>query len=78
MHANVETDERITALIATIHIEPDPKKLTALVAELNRLLDGDQPNDRPLPLNVPEITPSSRVTGTGDPEVNPAVRSAVR
>ena len=47
MHANVETDERIKALIATIQTEPDPKKLTALVAELNQLLDGDQRNERP-------------------------------
>ena len=69
MHANVETDERIKALIATIQIEPDPKKLTALVAELNRLLDGDQFNERPSPLNTREIVPASRATGTGDPRV---------
>jgi hypothetical protein len=45
VHANVETDERIKTLIATIQTEPDPKKLTALVAELNQLLDGDQRNE---------------------------------
>jgi hypothetical protein len=66
VHANVESDERIKALIATIQIEPDPKKLTALVAELTRLLDGDQLNERP-PLNAREITPASQVAGTSHP-----------
>lgn len=60
MYANVETDERIKALIATIQIESDPTKLTALVAELNRLLDGDQ-----LSGLSRQITPASRVNGTG-------------
>lgn len=55
MHANVESDQRIKTLIATIQIEPDPKKLTALVAELNRLLDGDPLNERPSPVNPREI-----------------------
>jgi len=59
VHANVETDERIKALIATIQTEPDPKKLTALVAELNRLLDGDQRNERPSSPNTREIVRAS-------------------
>lgn len=59
MHANVETDERIKALIATIQTEPDSKKLTALVAELNRLLDGDQRSERPSSPNTLEISRAS-------------------
>ena len=59
MHANVETDERIKALIATIQTEPDPKKLTALVAELNQLLDGDQRNERPSSPKSQEIARAS-------------------
>jgi hypothetical protein len=66
MHVNVETNERIKELIAAIQIEADHNKLTALVAELNRLLDGDQ--------NTREITPVRDVTGTG-PSVNPAART---
>jgi hypothetical protein len=50
----------------SIQIEADHNKLTALVAELNRLLDGDQ--------NTREITPVRDVTGTG-PSVNPAART---
>jgi len=42
VHTNVEGNEKIKELIAAIQIEADHKKLTALVAELNRLLDGDE------------------------------------
>jgi len=59
VHANVETDERIKTLIATIQTEPDPKKLTALVAELNQLLDGDQRSERPSSTNTQEIARAS-------------------
>jgi hypothetical protein len=69
MHVNVETNERIKELIAAIQIEPDHKKLTVLVAELNGLLDGDQ--------NTREITPVRDVTSTG-PSVNQAARSEGR
>ena len=51
MHANIEANERIKELIAAIQIEADHKKLTVLVAELNRLLDGDQAHEMPS-LNV--------------------------
>ena len=60
MHANVETNERIEELIVAIRIEADHNKLSAIVAELKRLLDGDQ--------NTQEFTPASRVTGTGPPQ----------
>jgi len=59
VHANVETDERIKTLIATIQTEPDPKKLTALVAELNQLLDGDQRSERPSSTNTRETARAS-------------------
>ncbi len=60
MHANVETDERIKELIAAIQIEADPKKLSALVVELNLLLDGDQ--------STRENTTASRVPAFGVPK----------
>jgi len=67
MHANVETNERIKELIAAIQIEADHKKLIALVAELNRLLDGDKIDER--------SSSASRATGEVSPLANPAVRS---
>jgi hypothetical protein len=55
VHPNVEGNEKIKELIAAIQVEANPKKFTALVAELNRLLDGDQ-NTRENPKAQSEAT----------------------
>jgi hypothetical protein len=65
VHANVENNERIRHLIAAIQIEADPNRLTALVTELNRALDGDSVDTRPSPPDEREI--NSRVSEAAQP-----------
>jgi hypothetical protein len=48
MPTNADINQRVSALIAKIEIEQNPRKFTTLVEELNRLLDGDQ-SDKHLP-----------------------------
>jgi hypothetical protein len=42
MPANADISQRLSALIAKIEIEQNPKEFNALVEELNHLLDSDQ------------------------------------
>ncbi|HEY6371969.1 MAG TPA: hypothetical protein VIX37_15435 [Candidatus Sulfotelmatobacter sp.] len=41
MPVDADTDQRLKELIAKIEIEQNPEHFTALVEELNRLLDRD-------------------------------------
>jgi hypothetical protein len=47
--------ERARELAAKIAVEKDHDKFTALVAELNRLLEGDGPSPDSLPQSTPPI-----------------------
>ena len=67
MHANVENNERIRHLIAAIQIEADPNRLTALVTELNRALDGDSVDTRPSLPNEDEREINLRVSEAAQP-----------
>jgi len=42
-----DADHRMREIVAKIEAEQDREKFTALVAELNRLLDADQPVKKP-------------------------------
>lgn len=42
MPTDDDTNQRVKQLIAGIEIEQDPKRFSALVEELNRLLDSEQ------------------------------------
>jgi hypothetical protein len=43
MHADADTNQRLSQLIAKIEIEQNPRMISVLVEELNRLLDSDKP-----------------------------------
>ncbi len=49
MQTASESNQRIRELIAKIETEQDWKEFTALVEELNALLDGNQPENKPDP-----------------------------
>jgi hypothetical protein len=47
MQAHVDSNRRLKELIAKIEIEQNPRTFSALVEELNRLLDSDQSAKKP-------------------------------
>jgi hypothetical protein len=47
MQAHLDTNQRLKELIAKIEIEQNPKTFSALVEELNRLLDSDRSAKKP-------------------------------
>jgi hypothetical protein len=54
MQADADTNQRLKQLIAKIEIEQNPRTISILVEELNRLLDSDKPV-----LQQPAPTPES-------------------
>jgi len=47
MQTHVDRNQRLKELIAKIEIEQNPTTFSALVEELNRLLDSDQSAEKP-------------------------------
>jgi hypothetical protein len=50
MRADANTNQRIRELIAKVQTEQEAKRFSALVEELNRLLDDNQPAPTPPPI----------------------------
>ena len=47
MSTDTHANQRVKELIAEIEIEQNPKRFSALVEELNRLLDGEETVKKP-------------------------------
>jgi len=67
MPTNADINQRLSALIAKIEIEQNPRKFTTLVEELNRLLDSDQSDKHPpAPSRIGDSTPDSGAVNTSN------------